>query len=315
MAEHHQEDWKNYWKNRNSASSESPGIGVERDEFLSEFWASQLKGFDTKSKIMDLACGAGTITKTARKLEFSNIVGSDISEHAIETLKTNFPEVEGVAAPAQDLPFKDDEFDAVFSQFGFEYAPLTETISELARVIKPGGQFTALCHIKDGLIAKEVEENVAMPRGVLNTGYIEKYKHMIEKDFDLQENVSEEKKQLLTQAQIDMGPCHKELSLWVERYPKSLARHLLDGSMQLFNRRRNYYKSDIINWMDGMTAELKTYEGCLASMLDSMFDQEKAGHVIEQFEQTNFEMHSLEKLTQPNQTDHFAWIISGQLKN
>ena len=53
--------------------------------------------------------------------------------------------------PATELPLPDSSFDFVVSQFGVEYAGIDAFI-EAARLVKPGGQLSLLCHYQDGYI-------------------------------------------------------------------------------------------------------------------------------------------------------------------
>lgn len=54
----------------------------------------------------------------------------------------------GVAMEA--LPFADRVFEAVVSQFGFEYGQVAQAAAELARVLKPGGTVGLMLHRLDG---------------------------------------------------------------------------------------------------------------------------------------------------------------------
>ena len=99
-------------------------------------------------KILDVGCGGGLYTLTFMKMG-AEVYGQDISENAIERCKKNCiaygfsPTL--VVGNCEQLQFDDDTFDIVYSGDVFEH--ITESqkekfISEIYRVLKPGGIFT-----------------------------------------------------------------------------------------------------------------------------------------------------------------------------
>jgi SAM-dependent methyltransferase len=55
-------------------------------------------------------------------------------------------------AAAERLPFPDARFDAIVSQFGFEYSDLPLAAVEAGRVLRPGGLIRMIVHHRDGPI-------------------------------------------------------------------------------------------------------------------------------------------------------------------
>ncbi|HIK36958.1 MAG: methyltransferase domain-containing protein [Geminocystis sp.] len=96
------------------------------------------------SKILDLCCGAGQTTKFLVQCS-DNVIGLDISPHAIEKAKKNVPQAKYVVAAAQKMPFPDNEFDIAHTSVALHEmtsAELEEVFKEVYRVLKPGGLFT-----------------------------------------------------------------------------------------------------------------------------------------------------------------------------
>ncbi|EEH64618.1 ubiquinone/menaquinone biosynthesis methyltransferase [Gleimia coleocanis DSM 15436] len=95
-------------------------------------------------RVLDLAAGTGA--STAALLETgAELVACDLSEGMIEVGRQRHPEIEFVHGNALDLPFSDESFDAVTISFGIRNIPDTEKVlSELARVLKPGGRLVIL---------------------------------------------------------------------------------------------------------------------------------------------------------------------------
>jgi len=97
------------------------------------------------SDVLELACGTGIVTKLLRDRLSSGVrlVATDLSEGMLEFAKGKPFEkpVEWKVADATSLPFKDDTFDIVVSQFGVMFFPDKEkAMKEILRVLKPGGR-------------------------------------------------------------------------------------------------------------------------------------------------------------------------------
>jgi SAM-dependent methyltransferase len=71
---------------------------------------------------------------------FSRIIAVDISAERVARLLSLLPEVEGVIADAESLPFPDGSIDFVFSSQVIEHVPDDRAMArEIARVLVPGG--------------------------------------------------------------------------------------------------------------------------------------------------------------------------------
>ncbi len=102
--------------------------------------AACIKNGDT---VLDVACGTGAlaISVASRVGAEGRSVGIDINNGMLTIARTKSSSVEWIHAPAEKLPFEDDSFDSVVSQFGLMYfEKQTEAIREMARVLRPGGR-------------------------------------------------------------------------------------------------------------------------------------------------------------------------------
>src|SRR3954470_2486648 len=100
-------------------------------------------GVATGQMLLDVGCGTGVAAITAarrgakvRGLDLSPVLLERAREHAqLANLDVDFAE-----GDAESLPYGDNEFDAVLSQFGHMFAPRPEVaVAEMLRVLKPGG--------------------------------------------------------------------------------------------------------------------------------------------------------------------------------
>jgi ubiquinone/menaquinone biosynthesis C-methylase UbiE len=98
------------------------------------------------SRVLEIAAGTGVVTrKLASELSESvSIVATDLNQAMLDqasAVGTNRI-VEWHQADAMELPFRDEEFDAVVCQFGVMFFPdKSKAFSEARRVLKPGSIF------------------------------------------------------------------------------------------------------------------------------------------------------------------------------
>lgn len=97
-------------------------------------------------KVLDVATGTGDLAIAISKLHPEQINGIDISEGMLEiaknkiTGKNSCSMIRFSTGDAENIPFSDDTFDAVTVAFGVRnYENLQKGLSEMRRVLKPGG--------------------------------------------------------------------------------------------------------------------------------------------------------------------------------
>ena len=100
-------------------------------------------------KILDIGCGTAEYLVTLAKMGAQYLGGQDPDEEAIKEGRFKFDKenIKGklVIGSAVNLDFQDNFFDSVFSSDTFNFLTLEEKekmISEVFRVLKPGGIFT-----------------------------------------------------------------------------------------------------------------------------------------------------------------------------
>jgi demethylmenaquinone methyltransferase/2-methoxy-6-polyprenyl-1,4-benzoquinol methylase len=103
------------------------------------------------SDALDICCGTGDLALELRRQigPDGRVVGSDFSEPMLELARRKSGEeglpVEFGWADALDLPYGDGSFDAVTIGFGARnLADLDKGLSEMARVLRPGGRVVIL---------------------------------------------------------------------------------------------------------------------------------------------------------------------------
>lgn len=92
--------------------------------------------------VIDVACGTGALAIAVSEQVGPNgtVVGIDINEGMLNIAKSKSPFVKWLNAPAEALPFSENHFNRVVSQFGLMYFENQETaIREMVRVLQPSG--------------------------------------------------------------------------------------------------------------------------------------------------------------------------------
>ncbi len=114
---------------------------------LFDQWAPRViekAGLEPGMRVLDVACGTGVLAiPAARAVEpGGSVVGLDLNSGMLAVAGRKAPQIEWREAPAEKLPFDDESFDAVVSQFGLMFFTDKEgAIREIARVLRPGGRF------------------------------------------------------------------------------------------------------------------------------------------------------------------------------
>jgi demethylmenaquinone methyltransferase/2-methoxy-6-polyprenyl-1,4-benzoquinol methylase len=108
----------------------------------------ELRKLNTEyNAILDLAAGSGDLSKEMLNLSPGILISADLS---LEMLKITSEKINDkrnvlIRADAANLPFGDNTFDLVGISFGvrnFEY--LDKALTEIFRVLKPGGKFLTI---------------------------------------------------------------------------------------------------------------------------------------------------------------------------
>jgi ubiquinone/menaquinone biosynthesis C-methylase UbiE len=101
------------------------------------------------SRVLDVGCGSGWATRVLAEYATNGLVtGIDISDEMIRAARESskdFANIDFEIASAEQLPFTDDEFTHGFSMESlYYYTNIPKALSEIHRVLKPGGLFVTV---------------------------------------------------------------------------------------------------------------------------------------------------------------------------
>ncbi len=104
------------------------------------------------SQVLDVGCGAGQELLPFVQILHARAVGVDISPEAVQVARKQFArigcsaQVEFICCPAESLPFPDSTFDLVTCRLALPYTRNAAALSEMARVLRPGGLLILKIH-------------------------------------------------------------------------------------------------------------------------------------------------------------------------
>jgi len=182
--------WTVYWQGdhlESCISSKSP----EDSKEIAIFWQQLASRLTDASTVLDLACGNGAIAKQLLSINSTlKICAVDKAQIAPHKYLSQAGELASVRFMPEtdicDLPFKSNSFDVVISQFGLEYAPLTEACQSAARVLKSHGKIQLLMHHEDSEILRPTTATLSeIARLLEDQGVIVGIENYLEKKIDL----------------------------------------------------------------------------------------------------------------------------------
>ena len=109
--------------------------------------AADLAALAPGGSALDVACGTGDLAiELARRVGTGGeVIGSDFAEEMLERARGKAPELAWEWGNALELPYASGRFDAATVGFGARnFSDLERGLSEMARVVKPGGRVVVL---------------------------------------------------------------------------------------------------------------------------------------------------------------------------
>lgn len=130
-------------------------------------------GVQQGDRVLDVACGTGAATLTAAEIAgpSGSVVGLDANPEMLAIARRKPVRIEWREGTAEELPFPDNSFDLVVSQFGFMFfEDRPKALTEMMRVLKPKGRlavavcdavenspgYSTFAFLLDGLFGKDV---------------------------------------------------------------------------------------------------------------------------------------------------------------
>lgn len=143
-------------QNLNIRSSVHAKYSTNKQPFAE--WISDHYKIAPGARILELGCGTGNVWKDRLSLLEPNcsLILSDFSSGMLETAKETVgmdPRVDYQVIDIQNIPYQDDSFDIVIANMMLYHVPdLHKGLSEVRRVLKPGGSFYCATYGERGIM-------------------------------------------------------------------------------------------------------------------------------------------------------------------
>tara|TARA_B100000315_G_scaffold259483_1_gene315722 strand:- start:1328 stop:2278 length:951 start_codon:yes stop_codon:yes gene_type:complete len=170
--------WTRYWRagNRDTCFTADGAFSIE------ERWASFFNQLTGGASVLDLATGNGAVALIAAKtgkdkeqpflitaVDQADISPQDSLQNPSSLLNTIYfiPNT-----PIESLPFTDQSFDAICSQFGFEYSDIAKSLQEIIRLSKPSAKLCLVIHAKNGDIEQSSKNRLRRVHALVGKGRV-----------------------------------------------------------------------------------------------------------------------------------------------
>lgn len=153
--------WDQYWQSGRSGCCDD-----QRDsgsaQSIRRHWREFFATLRSPGRVLDLCTGNGEVLRLA--LECIGSDENDINLIGIDSAAISPPATAGnnhqmrlrfLRGSVTELPFVDNSFDRVVSQFGVEYVPLQVAAREIMRVLVQGGRASLIAHTRDGVPGRQ----------------------------------------------------------------------------------------------------------------------------------------------------------------
>lgn len=111
-------------------------------------WLTGTLGLNDDKTVIDL--GAGTGKFTARLVATrAQVIAVEPVPEMLEKLSAAYPDVLAVSGTATDLPLPDASVDVVVCAQAFHWFASPQALTEIARVLKPGGKLGLVWNLRD----------------------------------------------------------------------------------------------------------------------------------------------------------------------
>ena len=101
---------------------------------------------NTDQTILDVGCGAGQTLIATAFSPGTTVIGLDRDESALHLGRQLDATIRFVCARGQSLPFQSERLDFVFSRVALPYMHLSDTLSEIFRILKSRGRIWLVLH-------------------------------------------------------------------------------------------------------------------------------------------------------------------------
>ncbi|MEP4891103.1 MAG: class I SAM-dependent methyltransferase [Aliiglaciecola sp.] len=265
--------WSQYWQQGHLTS-----FGNEFSEnytgALKSHWEKVFTAIANQTQVLDIGTGNGSI------IALGNKVNPDLYFTGLDSAKLSIPEtlqdldninfVEETSA--EKVPFEDQSYGCVVSQFGIEYSSLSDSLPEVARILNSAGQFQFVLHDIESSIVKPNIQILEAAKALLSSEVIDSLRKLIDglAKYGQQSQTTE---QLRHKLNADIGGLATKHSSGLQgtNFPAFL-KHVMNPGLELKKRRNDL--NLFLHELDGQIVRL-------SDLVNAALDESKYQQLIE----------------------------------
>lgn len=173
-----QQAWNAFWV---AGSQSASGCLPNAKSFTGPaqaVWREAARPLPKRARVLDLATGDGIVLRTIRSGRSDlRLVGID-SASALPSAPKDVELRAGIRM--ERLPYGEDRFHLVTSQFGFEYGDTNQVAREIKRVLRSGSGFMLIAHHTAGpIVSHSLERRAALKWAVWESGLLAKARAIV----------------------------------------------------------------------------------------------------------------------------------------
>ena len=275
--------WNQYWQFDRIASC-FDGAGVQNyDESVAGGWRLFFESLPEGTRILDLCTGNGAVALIAaevnlsqrKRFEIAAVDQADIDPVAF--VSRHRPALATIAfrprTAVEELPFADDSFGAVVSQYGIEYSDLNRSLAELGRVAARGGRARLVLHAVEGVVSADAKRVIEETDFLLATIDLPGAARRCFEAVTRAERNADADEAAHRQARESLAAFETALMQAAHRIPAAADKTLLRNSgavlLDTFKRRGRFDVEQLVAKADDVRTEILAHRGRLQALIDA----------------------------------------------
>ena len=268
------------------------------------FFEAQMDG----TRILDIGTGNGAVALLAYEVgqaENKNFEIHGVDAAEIEPDLAGDVSVDGIhfhtGVPMEHLPFAENSFDCAISQYALEYSDIEVSLSEIARVLKSGGNARFIMHSADsGPVQSSVQELKVLNEILDDIGILKVLRAMIVT------RTEKPAKAGLADRKVEKGLKKLEAVIQDDRATMHHATFFRLG-VDYYNNRMSPARADMLQRLDAMTQDYACVRERLNQMAGAALDAKAFEVFQKQASAQNFKTTKTEHLSDTGEIT--GWLI------
>ncbi len=305
--------WDEFWQF--AGADDQPNLSGVNHAGVPALWKTFLRQHAVvapDASYLDIATGDGAVLDAIADVEGASLERVwciDASDAVVSLLESKYPAVTPVCADAADLPFEDNRFDLVTSQFGIEYST-DEAIDEAVRVLAPNGHLFFMMHVTDGIPCRESKASLDALRRIETSKFLTLSREFFAAGFDAVRGAD---RAAYDAAGVALNPAIDDLTAILEEYGEDVAGgsviYLLDNVQRIHERIAYHDPDEVLGWIDGLQTRFAAFVIRLESMLNAAKNEDEITAVCDHLRKLGLTIQRKQPLHFDNGDVPFAWVL------